>query len=94
MRLIPILAAAVLALVSAFAAADEAEQNIRKTLQSLESQIPVESIAASPLKGLYEVKLQGGRVLYASADGQFLVQGYLFQLQDGKPVNPVSYTHL
>lgn len=92
MRLIQILAATVLALVSSFAAADEAEQNIRKSLQSLQSEIPVESIAASPLKGLYEVKLQGGRVLYASADGQFLVQGYLFQLQDGKPVNLTEKT--
>ncbi|PWB30863.1 bifunctional protein-disulfide isomerase/oxidoreductase DsbC [Pseudomonas sp. SDI] len=89
MRVTQIFAAAALALVSTFvaAAADPAEQAIRKTLQSLESQVPVESIAASPLNGLYEVKLKGGRVLYASADGQFLVQGYLFQVQDGKPIN-------
>nr|WP_315403303.1 bifunctional protein-disulfide isomerase/oxidoreductase DsbC [uncultured Pseudomonas sp.] len=88
MRVTQILAAA-LALASSFAvaAANDAEQAIRKSLQSLESEIPVDSIAASPVNGLYEVKLKGGRVLYASADGQFLVQGYLFQIQDGKPVN-------
>ncbi|NER60536.1 DsbC family protein [Pseudomonas sp. MAFF212428] len=89
MRVTQILAAAALALASTFAAAaaSDAEQAIRKSLQSLESEVPVDSIAASPVNGLYEVKLKGGRVLYASADGQFLVQGYLFQIQDGKPVN-------
>ncbi|MCS5517602.1 bifunctional protein-disulfide isomerase/oxidoreductase DsbC [Pseudomonas qingdaonensis] len=89
MRVTQILAAAALALASSFAvaAANDAEQAIRKSLQSLESEVPVDSIAASPVNGLYEVKLKGGRVLYASADGQFLVQGYLFQIQDGKPVN-------
>ena len=93
MRVTQIFAAAALALVSTFAAAaDEAEQTIRKTLQSLELDVPVESVAASPLNGLYEVKLKGGRVLYASADGQFVMQGYLFQIQDGKPVNLTEKT--
>jgi protein-disulfide isomerase len=31
-------------------------------------------------------------VLYASADGQYIVQGYLFQLKDGKPVNLTEKT--
>lgn len=87
MRLIQTLAAAALALVTSFAVADDAEQAIRKTLKSLESEVPVESIASSPFNGLYEVKLQGGRVLYASADGQYLIQGYLFKMDNGKPVN-------
>lgn len=68
------------------------DQAIRKTLDSLELQLPVESISPSPLNGLYEVKLKGGRVLYASADGQFVVQGYLFQVQNGKPVNLTEKT--
>jgi len=87
MRLIQTLAAAALALVTSFAVADDAEQAIRKTLKSLESEVPVESISSSPFNGLYEVKLQGGRVLYASADGQYLIQGYLFKMDNGKPVN-------
>ena len=49
-------------------------------------------VAASPLPGLYEVKLKGSRVLYASADGQYIVQGYMFQLKDGKPVNLTEKT--
>ncbi len=93
MRLTQIFAAAALALVSTLALADDtAEQAIRKSLDSLQLETPVESISASPLAGLYEVKLKGSRVLYASADGQFVMQGYLFQLKDGKPVNLTEKT--
>ena len=88
MRVIQIFAAAAIALVSTFSFADTgAEQAIRKSLETLQLDVPVESISASPMAGLYEVKLKGSRVLYASADGQFIVQGYMFQLKDGKPVN-------
>jgi thiol:disulfide interchange protein DsbC len=93
MRVTQILAAAALALASTFAVADPAaEQAIRKTLDTLKLEVPVESVASSPFNGLYEVKLKGGRVLYASADGQFVMQGYLFQIQDGKPVNLTEKT--
>ncbi|CAI3789596.1 Thiol:disulfide interchange protein DsbC [Pseudomonas sp. MM227] len=93
MRVTRLFAAAALALASTFAVADPAaEQAIRKTLQTLQLEVPIESVAASPLNGLYEVKLKGGRVLYASADGQFVMQGYLFQIQDGKPVNLTEKT--
>ena len=88
MRVTRIIAAAALALASTFAVADDAaEQAIRKTLDTLQLEVPVESISASELNGLYQVKLKGGRVLYASPDGQFVMQGYLFQVKDGKPVN-------
>ena len=79
MRLTQIIAAAAIALVSTFALADDAaEQTIRKSLANLALDTPIESISASPMAGLYEVKLKGSRVLYASADGQYIVQGYLF----------------
>jgi thiol:disulfide interchange protein DsbC len=91
MRVTRIIGAAVVALASTlslFAHADEAsDKAIRKTLESLNLEIPVESISSSPLNGLYEVNLKGGRVLYASADGQFVMQGNLYQIQGGKPVN-------
>ncbi len=93
MRVTRIFAAAALALLSTVALADDkADQAIRKTLDALQLDVPVESISASPLNGLYEVKLQGSRVLYASADGKFVMQGYLFQVQDGKPVNLTEIT--
>ncbi|TDV46416.1 thiol:disulfide interchange protein DsbC [Pseudomonas graminis] len=91
MRVTRFLGAAVVALASSFslfAHADEAsDKAIRKTLESLNLEIPIESISSSPLNGLYEVNLKGGRVLYASADGQFVMQGNLYQMQAGKPVN-------
>ncbi|MBD8616238.1 DsbC family protein [Pseudomonas putida] len=93
MRVTRLFAAAALALASTFVVADPAaEQAIRKTLQTLQLEVPIESVGASPLNGLYEVKLKGGRVLYASADGQFVMQGYLFQIQNGKPVNLTEKT--
>ena len=87
MRVTRFLAAAALGLMSTLALAGNADQNIRKTLQALQPDLPIDSIASSPLQGLYQVQLKGGRVLYASADGQFVMQGYLYQVKDGKPVN-------
>ncbi|VVN85421.1 thioredoxin fold domain-containing protein [Pseudomonas fluorescens] len=93
MRVTQIFAAAAIALVSTFAVADQAaEQAIRKSLDNLQLEVPVDTITASPLAGLYEVKLKGSRVLYASADGQFVMQGYMFQLKDGKPINLTEKT--
>lgn len=93
MRLTQIFAAAAIALVSTFAVADDAaDKAIRKSLENLQLEVPVESISASPLSGLYEVRLKGSRVLYASADGQYIVQGNMFQLKDGKPVNLTERT--
>lgn len=87
MRVTRIIAAALIALSSCVAVADEADTAIRKTLENLQMDVPIESINASPLSGLYEVRMQGGRVLYASADGKYVVQGYLFDVGSGKPVN-------
>lgn len=89
MRLTRIFAAAALGLVSSFslAADSDADQAIRKSLHAVQPDLPIEAIAESPMPGIYQVQLQGGRQLYASADGQFLMQGYLFQVKDGRAVN-------
>lgn len=56
MRVTQIFAAAAIALVSTFSFADTgAEQAIRKSLDTLQLDVPVESISASPMAGLYEV---------------------------------------
>lgn len=86
MRFSPLLAALVLAVVAPLAHAD-AEQAIRKTLNTLQSDLKVESVGESPVKGLYQVQLEGGRVLYMSGDGQYLMQGYLYQMRDGQMLN-------
>ena len=87
MRPFRFLAAAACGLVSAVALAAEPDQVIRQTLQTLQPNLPIESIAESPMPGLYQVQLKGGRLLYTSADAQFVLQGFLFQVSDGKTVN-------
>lgn len=87
MRFSPLLAALFLAVAAPLAQAADAEQAIRKTLSTLQSDLKVESVAESPLKGLHQVQLEGGRVLYMSEDGQYLVQGYLYQMRDGQMLN-------
>lgn len=80
---------AVLALVlgSSLALAADPDQAIRESLKRLDANLPIEAVAESPMPGVYQVQLQGGRQLYTSADGQFLLQGYLFQVKDGSVVN-------
>ena len=87
MRLSRFLAAAALGLASTLVLAAEPDQTIRKTLQSLQPDLPIESIGASPVQGLSEVHLKGGRVLYVSTDGQFVVQGNIYQVKDGAATN-------
>ncbi|MBT8768255.1 DsbC family protein [Pseudomonas boanensis] len=87
MRVTRLCAALALGLASTLSLAADPDQAIRKTLDTLQLGVPVESIAESPMTGIYQVQLKGGRMLYTSADGQFLMQGYLYQIKDGKPVN-------
>lgn len=87
MRFSPLFAALALAFAAPLVQAADAEQAIRKTLSTLQSDLKVESVAESPLKGLYQVQLEGGRVLYMSEDGQYLMQGYLYQMRDGQMLN-------
>ena len=87
MRFNRIVVALALGLISGVGVAADADQAIRNTLKAIDPDLPIEAIAESPMPGVYQVELAGGRQLYTSADGQFLLQGYLFQIKDGKPVN-------
>ncbi len=87
MRVTRIFAAVALGLASSLSLAADPDQVIRKSLQSIQPDLPIEAIAESQMPGLYQIQLKGGRQLYASGDGQFLLQGYLFQIKDGKAVN-------
>lgn len=87
MRLKSLSSVLALCLAAGLAVAAEPEQAIRQSLSSLQLDVPIESISPSPLAGLYQVQLKGGRILYASADGKHLVQGYLFEVGNGRSVN-------
>ncbi|PAU89741.1 bifunctional protein-disulfide isomerase/oxidoreductase DsbC [Pseudomonas sp. WN033] len=79
------LAGVALALLAGQALADD--QAIRDTLGRLNISIPVKSISETPISGLYQVQLENGRVLYASADGRYMLQGALFQVDGEQPRN-------
>lgn len=87
MRFNRIVVALALGLASSVGVAADADQAIRNSLKAIDPALPIEAIAESPMPGVYQVELAGGRQLYTSADGQFLLQGYLFQVKNGKPVN-------
>lgn len=82
-----LIAGTALGLVAAIAQAADPDQAIRATLSKLQPDLPIEAIAESPMTGLFQVQLKGGRLLYASGDGQFLLQGNLYQFKDGNAVN-------
>lgn len=65
----------------------DADQNIRQSLDRLNFGVPVAAISETPMGGLYQVQLQNGRVLYGSADGNYLIQGALMDVSDGQPRN-------
>lgn len=87
MRVTQLFAAMALGLASTFALAADPDQAIRQNLLAIQPDLPIETIAESPMPGVYQVQLKGGRQLYASADGQFVMQGYLFQFKDGQAIN-------
>lgn len=80
-------AAAVAGLASTVVMAADPDQAIRQSLQKIQPDMPIEAVAESPMPGVYQVQLQGGRQLYASADGQFVIQGYLYRFQNGQAIN-------
>lgn len=73
--------------VAADSTNDKIAAGIRASLKTLDSTIPVESVSPTPVKDLYEVVLAGSHVLYVSADGQYLIQGDLLKLENGKANN-------
>ena len=69
-----------LSLPLAQAAEDGPEADIAAKLQQARPDLSVESVKPSVASGLYEVKLSGGPVLYATPDGDFFVLGDLFSV--------------
>lgn len=87
MSVIRVLSGVFLSLAASISLAADPDQAIRATLTKLQPDMAVEAIAESPMNGLFQVHLKGGRLLYASADGQFLMQGNLYQMKGDNAVN-------
>lgn len=75
-------------------AADAAEERIAERIRQLDSRLVVETVADSPLTGLYEVVLQSGEVLYSDAAGEYVLSGQLFHIVDGGTVVNLSEQRL
>lgn len=56
-------------------------------LQFLPPDLPVQSMAGTPLEGIFAVELTNGQVLYAAAEGRYLFAGDLYQVGDDDVVN-------
>lgn len=87
MRFVPLFAGLLLTLSTLTSMAAEPDQAIRKTLMKIQPDLPIEAISESAMPGIFQVQLKGGRLLYASADGQFLLQGNLYQMRGEDIVN-------
>ena len=75
------LVAGMLLSTNSFAAiSPEVSELLTKKLQTLK--VEVESIDQSPVKGLYEIVSQGA-IYYISEDGQFLLNGDIYDLDNG-----------
>jgi thiol:disulfide interchange protein DsbC len=83
MRLM-LLVCGLFASLSAFAGVEDV---IRKSLERAAVRAPVEAIVPSPMPGVYQVNVRGGRVLYVSEDGRFFLQGTLYAAQEGHSLN-------
>ena len=81
---INILMAGALLLASTLAVAEDAKDVIIKQLQKIDQRIPVVSVKAAQLEGMYEVELGSGEVIYSDAKGEYFLLGQLYQLSDEK----------
>lgn len=79
---IKILLAGALLLAGSLVMADDAKDVIIKQIQKIDQRIPVVSVKAAQLDGMYEVELGSGEILYSDAKGEYFLLGKLYQLSD------------
>lgn len=80
MRLLMLLFAAGLAVTGLARAEEDPEARIRAALQELSPGIQISDVAPSPIPGLYEVTV-GMQIVYMTPDGNYLLQGSIFDTQ-------------
>jgi len=78
-RLLPVVAALLVWTGFADAADDEALEDVRIKISTMFESIDPENIGPSPIDGWYTIQ-QGSVVAYVSADGRYLLQGDLIDL--------------
>lgn len=77
MKFLPPLLGGLLAVASLSASAQEA--TIRKNIAERLPQMPkIEEVSKTPMPGLFEIRVSGADIFYTDAEGNFLIQGQLF----------------
>ncbi len=89
-----LLFAAAAALIAVPSAAQEASEHFRTQLtELLGERMPIETIANTPLPGVFEVTA-GGRVLYASVQDELVLVGSLYDVERGVNVGDEKQNQL
>ncbi len=60
-----------------------AESDLQAIKRTISERLPgatVDHVAPSPIKGIYEVGVDGGDIIYVSADGRYLLSGVMIDL--------------
>ena len=84
MKIFQILASLCIVCVAAVAAGQDdktPEQQIRESLAELAPDLRIDTIAESPLPGVYEV-VSDGQLYYLTPDGRFMLEGSIIDLVD------------
>ena len=61
--------------------------SIRAKIAAAIPQLPIEEVVASPIEGLFEVKLASGGRLFVTPDGEYFVFGDMFKVEGAQVVN-------
>ena len=88
-----LLAALTLGMCSLTAMADDA--SIRKNLAERLPNLPaIDEISKTPMPGLFEVRVNGTDIFYTDADGNFLIQGSVFDTKARSNLTEIRTTKL
>ncbi|MDK1024253.1 MAG: thioredoxin fold domain-containing protein [Gammaproteobacteria bacterium] len=66
-------------------------EDVRSWLLKVRPDMQIETIADSPIKGMYEVGLAGGHVLHITQDGIFFIAGDLYQVTESELINLTEF---
>jgi len=65
--------------------------DVRAWLLKVRPDMPIQTIADSPIKGMYEVSLAGGQILHITQDGIFFIAGDLYQVTESDLINLTEF---
>lgn len=67
--------------------ASAAHDTVKNKFNTMLPDVIIKDVVKSPIQGFYQIQVDSGKVFYMSEDGKYLIQGYLFELNDKTPKN-------